>query len=173
MSESLIVVRGPIGVGKSSVAEALRQKASNPASTIEPDAIKRMLDPNESSEWRRRIAYDTSVFITERLLDVHRTAIVEMHTKYQNELKRYRLIAERYRVPLVNVLLIAPLETCQERAAQRTVPGITYAIDNEMVKNYYCNLEPLEGDLVFDTSAHNSEQIADQVFLHAAPLHAD
>ena len=50
MSESLIVVRGPIGVGKSSVAEALRRKTSNESSMVETDAIKRMIDPDRSSE---------------------------------------------------------------------------------------------------------------------------
>jgi hypothetical protein len=121
------------------------------SSPVETDAIKRMIDPTGSSVWRRQVAHETAGFITKQLLNVPRTAIVEVHTKYPEELDRYREIAKECRVPLVNVLLTAPYEVCRDRALARVIPGISYEVDEEMLRSYYCNLEPRPDDLVFHT----------------------
>jgi len=97
-------------------------------------------------------------------LEVHRSAIVEAHTKHQDsELPRYELIARKHNVPIINILLLAPLNICLERSSNRHVPGISYEINSEMVTDYYCNLDPMEGDLVFDTTANSPESIAELV----------
>lgn len=159
MQTSLLVVRGPVGVGKSSVSSRLRDLV--PAcSLVEPDAIKRMIDPSGSSDWRRTVAHDSTAYIIEQLLRVPRTVVVEAHTKYPAELDRFAEIAERAPAQLVNILLTAPLEVCQERAAGRHVPGITYAIDEAMVRAYYCNMDPRPDDLVFDTVVMDPDAIA-------------
>ena len=158
--ESLIVVRGPIGVGKSSVCTALLARLVGSASVVETDAIKRMIDPTASSQWRRDIAHASAAFIIERLLQVPRTGIIEMHTKYPGELDKLRAFAHKLDAPLVSVLLVAPLEICQQRAAGRIVPNIGYAIDEKMVTDYYCNLEPQTGDVVYDTATLSAADIS-------------
>lgn len=163
MSESLIVIRGPIGVGKSSLARNIREQMPERVSYVETDAIKRMLDPSASSEWRRNIAHDSAAFIIEQILNVPRSGVIEMHTKYPSEIERLGTIAQRAGATLQNVLLLAPLEVCKERAAERDVPDINYAIDDSMITNYYCNLEPLPGDMVFDTTQQTTKSIADAV----------
>ncbi|MEO8863155.1 MAG: AAA family ATPase [Candidatus Saccharimonadales bacterium] len=160
MKESLYVVRGPIGVGKSSVTKAIHARMAGHASIVETDAIKRMIDPSASSEWRRKVASASAAYIIEQLLQVPRSGIIETHTKYPAELDRLAAVAARNDARLVNVLLTAPLEVCQARAAQRDVPGITYAIDQAMVANYYCNLDPRPDDLVFNTADMSSQEIA-------------
>jgi predicted kinase len=163
MKESLIVVRGPIGVGKSSASLSLRNLMPCHSSIVETDAIKRMVDPSGSSEWRRDLAHNSAAYIIEQLLQVPRTGIIEAHTKYPEELERFAAIADRNGAHLVNVLLTAPLEVCQRRASGRTVPGITYAIDSQIVSDYYCNMDPRPDDLVFDTVEMGADEIAQGV----------
>lgn len=160
MRESLIVIRGPIGVGKSSVSKATHELIADRASIVETDAIKRMLDPNESSDWRRDVAHASAAYIVEQLLKIPRTGIIEVHTKYPRELDRLADVAQRSGAPLLNVLLAAPLEVCQKRAASRQTPELGYAIDRQMVENYYCNTEPRPSDMVFDTTAMLPGEIA-------------
>jgi predicted kinase len=166
MNESLIVIRGPIAAGKSSVSQALHARMADSASLVETDAIKRMIDPTRSSEWRRNVAHASAAFIIERLLEVPRTGIIEAHTKHPQQLDRLAAIAERHGAPLVRVLLTAPLEVCQARAAGRPTPGLSYSIDREMVADYYCNTDPQPGDLVFDTTAQSPEEISADIFEH-------
>lgn len=162
-SESLIMVRGPIGAGKTSVCKAIYEQLADRASIVETDAIKRMIDPTHSSVWRRDIAHASAAFIIEQLLQVPRTGIIEVHTKYPSELDRLSAIAHKLKTPVVNVLLVAPLETCQQRAAARITPSIKYAIDDQMVADYYCNLEPQTGDMVFDTSIMSTTEISAEI----------
>ncbi len=158
MSESLIVIRGPIGVGKTSVSKALRDTMPDRASCVKPDALKLMIDPNNSSDWRRQVANDTAGFLTGQLLEVPRTAIVEAHTKYPEEIERYAKIANSHRVPLVNVLLTAPIDVCMERANGRDMTGIGYPIDEEMIRDYYQNLTALPGELELQTGRMGIEE---------------
>lgn len=157
MSE-LIVVRGPIGVGKSSLSTALQKELSD-SSFVETDVIKHMVGPDGSSPWRRNIAHDATGFIVEQLLQVPRTAIVEVHTKYPEEVDRYEAMAASLSAPLLNVLLTAPLEICRERTVGRPMPGISYEPDYGLIDAYYCNLDPRPGDLVYDTSTLNPPDI--------------
>jgi predicted kinase len=160
---ALIVIRGPIGAGKTSVSRATYERMADHASIVETDAIKRMIDPTSSSDWRRDIAHASAAFIIESLLQVPRTGIIEVHTKYPAELDKLRAIAERYDAPLISVLLTAPLETCQQRVASRLVPDIAYTIDREMVADYYCNLEPLPGDVAYDTTQMSPSDISSDI----------
>lgn len=168
MRESLIVIRGPIGAGKSSVSQATHDLIADHASIVETDAIKRMIDPNESSDWRRDIAHSSAAFIVEQVLKVPRTGIVEVHTKYPRELDRLADIAQRCGAPMLNILLTAPLEICKERAASRQTPELGYAIDHTMVEDYYRHTEPRPSDLVFDTAAMLPNQIAASIIENLA-----
>ena len=163
MNESLLVVRGPIGVGKSSVSLSLHEQMADHSSIIETDVLKHMVGPNGSSHWRRDIAHDAAAFMVERLLAVPRTPIVEVHTKYPHEVDRYAAMAANLSVPLVNVLLTAPLEVCRERTVGRAMPGVNYTPDYSLIDTYYCNLDPRPGDLVYDTASMGIEEITASV----------
>lgn len=163
MRKSLYIVRGPISVGKSSVSQALRAYMPDSISVVETDLIKRMIDPTGSSNWRRNVANNSAAFIVEQLLQVPRSAVVETHTKYREEVDRLAVVAMRNEAELINVLLTAPLEVCQARAATRVASDITYKIDDQMVADYYCNLDPRSEDLVFDTTYMSPQEIADNI----------
>ena len=70
MKNSLYIIRGPIGVGKTSVTQSLHQRIADRASLVEVDGIKRMLDPTTSSDWRRNIANSTAAFILDQLFEI-------------------------------------------------------------------------------------------------------
>lgn len=101
--------------------------------------------------------------ITGRLLAVPRTAIVETHTKYPEQLYALEDVARHNQARFVSVLLRAPLAVCLQRALERSVPDIAYDIDEAMIKNYHCNLDPVPGDLVFDTAELSTRCIADSI----------
>lgn len=163
MTETLYIVKGPIGGGKTSLSRALHDRLDNNASLVEVDGIKRMLDSSGSSEWRRNIANDSALFIIDRLLQVPRSGIIETHTKYPDVLLRLADVALRNNAQVVSILVKAPLSVCIDRAYQRHTPDISYVIDETMVSDYYCNLDPLEGDLVFDSTELSPAQMAEEV----------
>lgn len=99
MSEKLYIVRGPIGAGKTSVTNALYQRMPDHASVVEVDGLKRMLDPTASSVWRRDIANSSAAYIIDQLLRLPRSAIVETHTKYPEEVERFSQIATTIGAP--------------------------------------------------------------------------
>lgn len=164
MNESLVVIRGPIGVGKSTTAQVLRDLMPNQASLVESDGVKRMIDPHGSSEWRRTVAHNTAIFLADQLLQIPRTAIVEGHTRYPQVIKDLSRVATKNNAYFVTVLLTAPLAVCHSRVDERAIPGITYRIDHNMVNDYYCNMDPNPGDLVFDTTQSSPTEIAGEIF---------
>jgi predicted kinase len=163
MGVYLITVRGPIGVGKSTISRAICAAIDSDSSVIEIDAFKRMIDPSHSTEWRRNIATDTALFLTNKLLQKPRTVIIELHSKYPQDLESLARLAKRHKVPIINVLLTAPLSVCKERASKRIVSDINYDIDEEMIERYYGNLEPLQNDLLFDTYKMHTDGIVKNV----------
>jgi predicted kinase len=168
MSEKLYIICGPIAVGKTSTTRALNERLLGRASVIEIDAIKRMLDPTASSEWRREIAHSTGLFITEQVLQLPRSVVVETHSLYPEVTKGLADIALRCGAQPIRVLLKAPLEVCLERAANRDHGGvIQYDIDEKMVRRYHANLDPLANDLVFDTRYYSPDDIASNIVEYA------
>lgn len=101
--------------------------------------------------------------ITGRLLAVPRTAIVETHTKYPEQVEALGAVALQNNARFISVLLWAPLAVCTQRALARVVPDIAYDIDEAMVRNYHCNPGPMLGDLVFDTAELSTRSIADRI----------
>lgn len=167
MPQKLFVIYGPIGVGKSSVCAELAAQLQDPASIVEPDAIKRMIDPNQSSCWRRETANSTAAFLVRQLLAQGRTTIVEAHAKYPDSIQNYAQIAAELDVPHVGVLLTATYDACLQRASARQVPDIAYNIDNTMIADYYCVQPAMPDDIVLDTTNVQPQQTAANILLLA------
>jgi hypothetical protein len=120
---------------------------------IEQDALKRMIDPKQSSGWRREMALRTTCRMASDLLGIQRNVAVEAHSRWQNQTDRLSVVAWRHPgSKFFSFLVTAPLEICQQRASDRDVPDISYAIDREMVEAHYTNLEPRPNETVIDTS---------------------
>lgn len=153
--QNMIILRGPIGSGKTSLMHELRRQLID-CSAIELDALKRMADPSASSPWRRKVALETGVFLAGQLLRSGRSVVVETHTRWREQAERFRQATLGLPAVLFNnFLVLAPYEVCLARATARQVPGITYPIDEEMVSAYYVNLEPLPGEQLIDTTLYS------------------
>lgn len=157
---NLIVLRGPVGAGKTSIMRALTEKIPD-CSAVEIDALKRMIDPTGSSVWRREAALTAALSLTKALLERGRAVVTETHARWPEQTSQfYDLAHEVADVALTGVLVKAPYEVCLDRAKQRSVPGISYPINEAMVASYYVNLEPLANELSVDTTQYSPAETA-------------
>lgn len=151
MNEHIVVIRGPIGAGKTSTMLALRGMLPG-SSLVETDLIKRMIEPSSSSDWRRNVALRTGVFLAEQLLSEKRSVVVEIHAHDLQQREVFRELAQRATAQFVSVLLCPPLEVCLRRARERQVPDISYDIDDAMVQRHYEGVIRDSEELVIDTN---------------------
>jgi predicted kinase len=148
----VIILRGPIGAGKTTVMKQIAQALPD-CSAIELDGLKRMIDPEMSSEWRREVALNSAVFMGRTLLARGRSIVAEVHSRWQEQSYEFLKLAEDFAdAELHRVLVTAPYETCAARVGQRAVDGIGYEIDERMLADYYVNLTPSPAETVIDTS---------------------
>jgi predicted kinase len=148
----LIVLRGPIGAGKTSLLHSLADILPN-SSVIEVDALKRMLDPHSSSSWRRETAFEVALIMAKRALATGRNIIAETHSKQPEQQQFFSQLALDTPGSIYkSVLVTAPLNVCKKRSQARHVPGIHYSIDVPMVESYYTGLDPLPEEVVIDTN---------------------
>ncbi len=150
--QHLVVLRGPIGAGKTSLMQEVSRQLPD-CSAIEIDALKRIADPNKSSPWRRNVALETGAFMTRKLLETGRSVVTEAHARWGEQTELFREVSRQLSgVAFSSFLVYAPYDVCLERATARDVPDIAYAIDEAMISSYYVNLDPLPGETVVDTS---------------------
>jgi|GEM_PF-3714296 len=148
----MVVLRGPIGAGKTSLMQEVSRQLPN-CSAVEIDALKRMADPEASSAWRRDVALETGAFMTQKLLENGRSVVTETHARWREQTERFRNISQRLSgVAFSSFLVYAPYDICLERITKRSIPDITYAIDEAMISSYYVNLDPLSDEAAIDTS---------------------
>lgn len=160
---NLVILRGPIGAGKTSIMHRVRDELPE-FCAVELDALKRMLDPQMSSSWRRNAALAGGIAMSADLLESDRSVITETHSRWPEQAERLeRVASEIGDVSVHRFLVTAPFETCLKRAVQREIPGISYAIDATMVREYYANLEPEPGETVIDTSTMTLAKATDIV----------
>lgn len=163
LAPQLILIRGPIGVGKSTTVELLRER-TQPASIVDFDAFKRQIDTVESSTWRRQTALKTAAFMTGQLMQAGRRIIVDIHSSSHEQYDQYKGLAQRYEYPMMSCLLFAPFETCLQRARDRFVPGLHYPIDETMVRQYHDETFRIPGETVYDTSVLRAEAIVESIY---------
>jgi predicted kinase len=148
----LIIFRGPIGAGKTSLMQSLARILPD-TSAIEIDALKRMFDSRASTDWRRKASFDTALYIAKYALASGRNVIAETHSKRPEQQECFSRLAQiNPGLIYTSVLVTAPLDICIKRSKKRVVPGIGYAIDESMIKSYYHGLKPLPGEVVIDTT---------------------
>ncbi len=117
-----LILRGPLGVGKSTLAAALG--ASVPAHVI---SIDRILESEDLEEWEaERIALrsflranDCAVTEARSHLSQGRAAIVEGNFYWEEQIED---LVRRVRCPALVVRLHAPVEVCIARDARRPPP---------------------------------------------------
>ncbi len=162
ISSKLVIIRGAVGAGKTSVVDSLRDRLGD-VSIIDFDAFKRQIDNTKSSAWRREIAVDTALYLCERIMQKRRDVVVDIHSSQINLYEKYVKLAEQHGYEVLSFMLHPPLEVCIQRAKARFVPDITYKIDATMIKAYWNDAVFIENEIVFRDAALSADQIADKV----------
>lgn len=161
----LILIRGPIGVGKTTTVKQLRETLQ-PASVVELDVFKRQIDTVESTAWRRETALRAAIFMTSELMRAKRVIIADAHSSSHEQLAAYRTVAQNNQYRFRSYLLYAPLETCLSRAKERFVEDIHYPIDEPMIRRYHETSFDLPQEMKFDTLKMTTEAIVNVIRLH-------
>ncbi|MGA7924296.1 MAG: ATP-binding protein [Thermoplasmata archaeon] len=121
MSAFYVIVRGPLGVGKTTVARALAKAIG--ATYI---SIDRILEERDLEEWAGGYISEealrrANVFAADEartILEVRRPVIVDGNFYWRSQIED---LESRLRYPHAIVKLEAPLEVCVERDAMREV----------------------------------------------------
>lgn len=160
--QSIIVIRGPIGSGKSTTANLLRKHLSN-ASMVDYDVFKRMIDHTQSSSWRQKMAFNTALFLTEEVIKKGRTVILDIHSAKSYQYLELRKLAEKYKISFRSYLLRPPLETCFQFVAKRQIPDIKYKLNKIKITTYWKQLYKVKNEPVFDSSKMTTRQIVNKI----------
>jgi predicted kinase len=153
--KKLILIRGPICAGKSSVAKILRDSLQN-ASWVNYDTVKDMIDHSASSVWRHKLAFHTAVSLAEDLMDAKRTIIMDIHASSVYQYTELKKLAETRRYEFRSLLLLPPLAVCLRRSKLRT----SEVLPEKKVREYWYSSFRIEDEPVFDSSQLSPEEIA-------------
>jgi len=155
----IVIIRGPVGSGKTSVVEAIRSQMDD-VSIVDFDSFKRQIDNSKSSSWRRELALEMAIILTKRLMESSRFIVADIHSSVPSQMKAFQGIADQMGYKLTSFLILPPLEVCFKRAEQRIVPDITYEIDRTMVECYWNQTYKIVGELEFTDPNSTPEHIA-------------
>ncbi len=157
---SVIILRGPSGVGKSTISHLIQQKLGLNWTVIDVDKFKHympMKDGQSNRAERSKIAHDVSKFFAKAMYDKGYDVILEeMYKKDYNDsiIEFLQTNDMRY----LKVYLDAPIDLVVERAKarQKEVP------DNE-IRRHFSEVEPYEDDFIVDTTKYSSEEAVDLI----------
>ncbi len=158
----IILIRGAIAAGKSSLVKEL-QRLLNDVSVIDMDAFKRMIDYKSPSLWRTSTAFNTALFLAEKLMLLDRTIVVDIHSSKEYQFLEYQALAKKNNYEMVSFLLYPPLQVCLERNRSRIITDVIYKITDDTVKEYWEELFKVEGEKVYDTSDFTPETVAKDI----------
>ncbi len=155
----LILIRGPICAGKSTVVKELRRLLPE-ASAIDFDAFKLQLDNQQSSDWRRQAALRVALFMAFEVAARGRTMLVDIPSSKVELLKVYQQLAEEVGYRFKTFLLLPPLQTCLERNQHRPIPEACYRLEPALIESFWNETVFVPNELVFDTSIQSAKDVA-------------
>ena len=160
--KKLIIIRGPIAAGKTTLVGSLKNKLKN-ASAVDYDVFKVMIDHTKPSSWRRQTAFRCAAFLINEIMKKGRAIIVDTHATNRNQYLALKKIAKQNGYSLFSFLLYPPLDFCFKLNAGREIPGIKYKIGKKIVRDYWKNIVFIKGEPVFDPSRQSHAHIARQI----------
>ncbi len=163
MKKVIILIRGPICGGKSTIVELLK-KNIHKASIVDMDSFKRSIDHAKASEWRDRMAFKTAIFLADEIMKkTGRVIIADIHSNKAYQYDAYKKLAKKNKYKLYSYLLYPPLKVCLERNRRRIIPDVKYKITKNAIKSYWCNPYKIKGEKIFDTSKIKPKEIAKSI----------
>lgn len=158
----LILIRGPICAGKSTMVNLL-QDTLEACSVVDQDVLKRAIDKKRRSDWRDNIAFDTTLYLSDLLMKEGRDIIADIHSSLPKKYEEYQKLAMKNGYQLFSFLLYPPLEVCLQRNKSRIIPDIDYEITDDDIKKYWENPCEVKGETVFDTSVVTTEDVVAKI----------
>ena len=158
----IILIRGPICAGKSTIAQELLKNLKN-CSLIDQDSFKRNIDFAKSSKWRADLAFETALFLADKLMNKRRTIIADIHSSIKKQHEGYIALAKKYKYALFSYLLYPPLGVCLNRNKNRVIPDIKYKISRQKIKKYWEKVHFVPREKTFDTSKMKTKRIVREI----------
>ena len=157
---TVLILRGPAGVGKSTTAKLIQQKLGPNWTHLNVDEFKYYmpLKPGDSNRAERsRIAHDvTKFFAREMYRQGYDVILEEMYKQPYND----SLVAflRENDMKYLKVFLYAPEDDVVERSAHREKKPPA-----DELRRHYKEIVPYADDFVIDTSKHSIEAVAELI----------
>lgn len=156
----VLILRGPAGVGKSTIAKLIQAKLGVNWVVLDVDVFKKYMQLKEAESnraERSKIAHDVSKYFAKEMYQKGYDIIMEeMYKKPYNDSLVTFLSENNMRY--LKVFLHAPVDVVVERSANREKKPPA-----EELRRHYAEIEPYEDDFVIDTTAFPSEVAADLI----------
>ena len=156
MNKTAIIIRGPAGVGKSTVGELLHHKLVR-AAHVDIDLFKQMIS-DESSVERTNIAHDTAMHFTKELHQHHYNIVVEEIFRSEHLAKWKKFLAS-LGYEIHTYFLTAPLPFLIERDATRRIKTKGEVI----ITKLHEEITSKDGEKVIDMSKLSPELTVDEI----------
>lgn len=161
----VLILRGPAGVGKSTISSLIQQKLGVNWAVVDVDKFKHYMPMKEhqaNRAERSKIAHDVSkYFALEMYKKGYNIILEEMYKKPFNDSLKEFLIDNN--MEYFKVFLFAPVELviARSNAREKNPP-------EDELRRHYAEIEPYADDFVIDTTKYTSEQAADMIIAEIA-----
>ena len=159
-TNTVVILRGPSGVGKSTISRHIQEKLGANWTVIDVDKLKHYMPLKEGKTnrgERTEIAHDVSRYFAKRMYEKGYDVILEeMYRQEHNDALVDFLKTNSMRY--LKVFLSAPIEDLIRRSREREKD-----VPEEETRRFYAETQPLQDDFVIDTSKYSSEQAADLI----------
>lgn len=163
MEKIAVIIRGPAGVGKSSLSQILHEKIFNSAH-IDIDLLKRMMS-HDSSDTRTSVAHTVTLFFIGELAAKGYNIIVEEIFKEIHLIPTKELLEKLgYRVLIV--FLTAPLPQLIERDHCREIKEKGAGVISRLHKE----IRPGKEDIIIDTAENSLDKSVESILAYLAHL---
>jgi adenylylsulfate kinase-like enzyme len=157
---SVIILRGPSGVGKSTISHKIQKKLGVNWTVIDVDKFKHYMPMKEGQSnraERSRIAHDVSKYFAKQMYDKGYDVILEeMYKKdYNDSIVEF---LTQNNMSYLKVFLSAPVELVLERAKAREKK-----VPDEEIRRHFSEIEAYPDDFVIDTTQYSSAEIANLI----------
>lgn len=157
---SVVILRGPSGVGKSTISHLIQEKLGVNWTVIDVDKFKHYMPMKEGQSnraERSKIAHDVSKFFAKTMYEKGYDIILEeMYKKdYNDSIVEF---LQTNNMHYLKVFLSAPVELVIERARAREKE-----VPDDEIRRHFSEIEAYSDDLVIDTTQHSSSEVADMI----------
>jgi len=153
----VVVLRGPAGVGKSTISRIIQDKLGKSWAIIDVDKLKilPLKDDHSNRPERSEIAHETSHYLAKLIYDRGYDIIIEEMYKQRFNDSLVEFLHDNH-MRYLKVFLAAPVDMVIDRSNRREKD-----VPEAEIRRHYSEIVPYPDDLVIDTDKHSSEEAAD------------